>query len=330
MPRDLLKSSPLTRYKWLALFLLVISSVVLLGPRNSFGPNEPIRTTDVPKDLLKLDAWLAHQEASVPNLRPGTAKEVVWAMGKPLKTKWSVVYIHGFSASKLETAPLTEEVGKSLGANVFYTRLSGHGQGAAELGDANVQAWLSDINEAVDIGKLIGEQVLVISCSTGSTLATWFAVSNRASDVFAHVFISPNFGPKDKRAELINGPWGHQLAFAIQGPSRGEVSQDPRQNIGWTTVYPTQALFPMMALTKQVRESDLSKFKEPVLVFYSQADQVVEPDKIKTAFEAFGSSRKKLVKVDYSLSSNQHVLAGTVFDPNAVAPMVQEISNWLQ
>jgi len=322
----LLRSTP---YKWLAFLVLVVALGLVLGPKNSFGPNVPSRMTDVPADLPKLDSWIAQQEARVPHLRPETAKEVVWATGKPIKTQWSVVYIHGFSASKLETDPLSVELGKALGANVFYTRLSGHGQSGLELGEASVQDWLADMNEAVEVGKRIGNRVLVISCSTGSTLATWFAVSSRASDVFAHVFISPNFGPKDKRAELINLPWGHQLAFAIQGPTRGEVSKDPRQNMGWTTVYPTQALFPMMALTKQVRESELSKFKQPVLVFYSQDDQVVEPEEIKAAFNAFGSSRKKLVKVDFSLSSNQHVLAGNVFDPTAVAPMVQEILNWL-
>jgi esterase/lipase len=329
MKIDALKLLRTNPYKWLAFLFLVVALGLILGPKNSFGPNVPSRIPGVPTDLQKLDEWLAQQEASVPHLRSETAKEVVWASGRPIKTKWSVVYIHGFSASKLETAPLSAEVGKALGANVFYTRLSGHGQSGLELGEASVQDWLADIYEAVDIGKLIGEQVLVISCSTGSTLATWFAVSDRASDVYAHVFISPNFGPKDKRAEMINWPWGHQLAFAIQGPTRGELSKDPRQNMGWTTVYPTEALFPMMALTKEVRESELSKFKQPVLVFFSQDDQVVEPEEIKTAFNAFGSSSKKLVKVDYSLSTNQHVLAGNVYDPNAVAPMVKEISNWL-
>ena len=329
MTINALKSLPLVRSKWIAFLLLVILIALMMGPKNSFGPNLPINREEVPTELLKLEKWLAQQEASVPHLRPQTAKEVVWGTGKPIKTKWSVVYIHGFSASKLETAPLTAVVAKSLGANVFYTRLTGHGQGAAELGEASVQAWLADVNEAVDIGQLIGERVLVISCSTVSTLATWFATSSRGSDVYAHVFVSPNFGPKDKRAELINWPWGHQLAFAIQGPTRGEASKDPKQNMGWTTVYPTQALFPMMALTKHVRDSDLSKFKQPVLVFYSQDDQVVEPEQIKRAFAALGSSEKRLVKVDYSVSTNQHVLVGDVFDPNAVGAMSQEILSWL-
>lgn len=319
----------LNRFNWPIVSLMTIAAICCLGPVNSLGPNVASPRAQVPKDLFQLDRWLAQREAKVAHLRELTAKEVVWANKKPQQTPWSVVYIHGFSASKLETAPLTLQVAQALGANVFYTRLDGHGQGSSELGQATPQNWFADINEAIEIGKLLGQKVVVISCSTGSTLATWFALSERAKDVFAHVFISPNFGPKDKRAEMINWPWGHQLAFAIEGPNRGELSRDNRQNIGWTMVYPTQALFPMMALTKQVRESDLSTFKQPVLIFYSQSDQVVDPELIKSSFEAMGSSRKKLVKVDYSQSENQHVLAGDIFDPNAVPPMVHEIVSWL-
>ncbi|MDD4273595.1 MAG: hypothetical protein PHG14_07705 [Desulfobacter postgatei] len=38
------------------------------------------------------------------------------------------VYIHGFSATRKETAPLSDLVAKTLNANLFYTRLSGHGR----------------------------------------------------------------------------------------------------------------------------------------------------------------------------------------------------------
>ena len=56
---------------------------------------------------------------------------------------------------------------------------------------------------------------------------------------------------------------------------------------------------------------------------------MVEPEQIKIAFAALGSSEKRLVKVDYSVSTNQHVLVGDVFDPNAVGAMSQEILSWL-
>jgi esterase/lipase len=325
---------PFSKLKTIVSFLILLALGmalgVALGPQNSMGPALPTPRAALAKDPLALEAWLKDSETRVAHLRAGTEKEIVWASAQHTRTAWSVVYIHGFSATKLETAPLTSELATALHANVFYTRLSGHGQASADLGQARVQDWMADVNEAVAIGHQLGDRVLVISCSTGSTLATWFGMSEHANDVAAHVFISPNFGPKDKRAEMINWPWGQQIAFAIQGPTRGQLSADPRQNQAWTTVYPTQALFPMMALTRKVRDSDLSQFQQPVLVFYSQKDHVVDPVLIQQAFKALGSKTKELFEVVDSESENQHVLVGDIYAPLSVEPMVEHIERWIQ
>ena len=60
------------------------------------------------------------------------------------QTQWAVVYIHGFSASRMETAPLADTIATALGANLFYARLAGHGRGGAAMGEPSVQDWLAD------------------------------------------------------------------------------------------------------------------------------------------------------------------------------------------
>jgi esterase/lipase len=239
------------------------------------------------------------------------------------------VYLHGFSASRLETAPLAEEVARSLSANVYYTRLSGHGRGNPQaMAETNAQDWMADTLEAVQIGQTIGERVLLISCSTGSTLATWFATGPGAGQVAAHVFISPNFGPRDKRAEMINGPWGQQIALALEGETRSWPVSNPAEEQAWSTRYPTRALFPMMALVKSVRDSDLSVFQTPLLVMYSERDEAVDPQETQAAFTRIGSPMKSIEAVSYSKSQGQHVLAGAIKDPDAVAPMATTITQW--
>ena len=276
-----------------------------------------------------MDAWLKKSEKGLAHLRAGTEKEIVWSSKNHDKTPWSVVYIHGFSASKLETAPLTGEVAKALHANAFYTRLSGHGQGSAELGQASIQDWLADVNEAVAIGRKIGEHVLVISCSTGSTLATWFGLSEHANALAAHVFISPNFGPKDKRAEIILAPWGEQLAFLIEGKTHLSASPEPDEQLGWYDAYPTESLFPMMYLVKLARNSRLQDFNSPLLVLYSERDRVVDVEKIKTAFAQLGSQSKTLISIEDSDSKGQHVLAGRIKAPKALEPIKEQIVQWV-
>lgn len=310
--------------------ILLVVVAFFVGPTNEFGADTPTSRVSPPTNVAELDSWLAQSESQFTNIKPGTAKGIVWANASHQKTPWAIVYLHGFSASRLETAPVADHVAQQLGANVFYTRLSGHGLPGEALGKVSVQDWMADTQEAVRIGHTLGDKVLVISCSTGSTLATWFGSTADASMVQAHVFISPNFGLKDKRSELINGHWGKQLAVAITGPQLTFPEVNQQESTAWTKSYPTSALFPMMALVKKVRESDVSQFKTPLLVLYSADDQTVDPVDTKKIFDRMGSVSKTLELVAYSKSEGQHVLAGDIRDPQAVKPMVDSIVQWVQ
>ena len=315
----------------LALLIVVGALAWTLGPRNPMGDAVASARALPPENVAIVSDWVRDSEAAIPDIKPGNAKGIVWAGTPGQRTAWSVVYVHGFSASRLETAPLAETVANQLGANVFYTRLTGHGRLDGDaMGEAKAQDWMADTLEAARIGQALGERVLMISCSTGSTLATWLGTSGDASRVAAHVFISPNFGPKDKRSEIINAPWGQKIALWIEGPTRSWIPENPQEGQAWTPSYPTKAVFPMMALVKNVRDSDLSLFRTPVQVLYSESDQTVDVAESKAAFTRLGSAHKSMEPVTYSRSKGQHVLAGNIKDPAAVAPMADSIVQWLK
>jgi alpha-beta hydrolase superfamily lysophospholipase len=303
--------------------------MVWVGPRNGLGPDAPADRPTPPQDLAQIDAWLAQREAAVPALRADVNKRITWHEQVAALTPWAVVYVHGFSASRLETAPLAAELAKALGANLFETRLTGHGQDARALGQATVQDWLADMDEALVIGHRLGQRVLLLSVSTGSTLATKAGLRPLGREGVVHVMVSPNFGPRHPLAEVVNWPWGRQLAGLIEGEMRGGPPANPEEARVWTSPYPTRAVFPMMALVKHVRESDLSAFTAPVLVFYASGDQTVDPRQTQGAFERMGSARKTLSEVRDSEAAGQHVLAGDVRAPLSTRPMVQGILNWV-
>jgi esterase/lipase len=119
------------------------------------------------------------------------------------------------------------------------------------------------------------------------------------------------------------------LALAITGPELNFPSSNEKENAAWTKSYPTTALFPMMALVKKVRESDVGNFKTPLMVLYSADDLTVDSLETKKLFQRIGSENKKLELVAYSKSDGQHVLAGEIRDPQAVAPMVDSIVKWM-
>jgi len=313
---------------WLLAVLAALALVVALGPRNTFGPETPTPRAAVPADPARLDAWLLQQESAWPDIRPGLAKQISWhgRVGEP--TPWAVVYVHGFTASRLETAPLAARVAQRLGANLFETRLAGHGRTPEAMGEPQVQDWLADVVEAVQVGQRLGQRVLLIGVSTGGTLATWVGQQALGRSVAGYVLVSPNFGPRDKTSELINAPWGKSLALWLEGPQRGEVSGDPREALAWTERYDTRALFPMMALVRQVRQAELARFVAPVLVLYAEGDQTVDPAQTRAVFEHLGSPHKVLQLVDDSEAVGQHVLAGDIRAPRSTEPMAARIGAW--
>ncbi len=319
------------RLRWPAAILIMAAGLFFSGARNAFGPDVPTERAMPPAAITQLDDWIAEREARFADIRPGNAKGIVWHAGARARTPWSVVYLHGFSASRLETAPLAEQVAQRLGANLFHSRLTGHGRTApVALGEASVQDWLADTLEALRIGQVLGDKVLVIGCSTGATLATWLALRPEGQAIAAHVFLSPNFGPRDKRANIINAPWGRQIALALQGDTRSWEASGPREANAWTTRYPTRALFPMMALVDHIRRADMAAFQAPVLMLYSEQDQTVDPKQTRNVFARIASNNKKAIVIDYSESLGQHVLAGDILAPKATAPMADSIVSWVR
>ena len=89
------------------------------------------------------------------------AKRIVWAGAAGQKTPLAVIYVHGFSASAEEIRPVPDEVAKALGANLFYTRLAGHGRSGDAMAEPLAGDWIEDMAEAMAIlQKLSGERPL--------------------------------------------------------------------------------------------------------------------------------------------------------------------------
>ena len=166
--------------------LLIV--ITALGLGFLLGPREPVDTR-VTFDPAKVgsdpDAYLAKSESEVAGIRDGLQKEIIWAFpNSKAKTKLAIVYIHGFSASKGEIRPVPDKVAAALGANLFYTRLTGHAQNGPAMAVATVNHWVNDYAEALAVGRSIGERVIIIAPSTGAGLATWAATVFACPSVF--------------------------------------------------------------------------------------------------------------------------------------------------
>ncbi|NDW03987.1 alpha/beta hydrolase [Jiella pacifica] len=318
----------------IVLALVLLIAIVLAGLW-LFGPREPADLT-VRFDPAAIgsdpDAYLAKQEADIPNLRPQSRKEIVWAYpASRAKTALSIVYIHGFSADKAETRPLADEVAKALHANLFYTRLTGHGRDGAAMDQASVADWVNDLAEAMAIGRDIGSKIVVVASSTGGTLAALgTTIPGLMDDAAGIVLLSPNFAVNDRWAFLLDLPFARDILPVLGGETYSFEPVNEEQARHWTTRYPIGALAPMAALVRAVRRTDFTTADAlPLLVFYSQADNVVAPEATER-FAANWPGPHQVVDVPVTSDASNHTLAGDILSPKTTDELAERIVAWIK
>lgn len=280
------------------------------------------------RDLTTLDSDLAASEAQVPNLRAGCHKRIVWA-GEPAKrTKLSVLFIHGFSASPEEIRPVPDHVARALGANLHFTRLTGHGQDGPAMATASLPAWQADVAEAFEIAQALGERVVVMGCSTGCTLATLAMAGGVQAAGMVHV--SPNFGLAHKLAQmLLDLPkaeaWGHIVA----GRERRFEPINKAHAAYWTIRYPTEAVYVMSDAVRAVRGADLGRITTPALFCYNAADQVVSAKETRKVIARWGGPVEDyLFQQTSDDDAMGHIMCGDIFSPGQTEAVVARILAW--
>ena len=264
-----------------------------------------------------------------PGLVPGTEKRLVWARAPGERTEYAVIFVHGFSASRQEIAPVPEGVAAALGANLFETRLAGHGFAENPLADVAAEEWLDDGAEALAVGERLGEKLVVIGSSTGATLALALAGHPDFDRVHALVLMSPNHGPKDPASAWLTRPFGPLIARAMIGEYRGFSAANEAQERYWSTRYPTAALVEMMRLVDRANERVHEAAVPRALLIYSPEDRVVAVDKLLAAFETLPAAVKKADARTETGDPGRHVLAGDILSPETTPAIVERIADFV-
>lgn len=306
----------------------LLAIVFVLGPRVAVDTTLRFDPAAIGSDL---EAYLAGAEASVQGIRDGLQKEIIWAdPATRTKTPLAIVYIHGFSASKGEIRPLPDKVAAALGANLFYTRLTGHGQPGAAMADGSINAWVNDYAEAITIGRAIGERVVVIATSTGAALTTWGATQPELSDGIATMaFISPNYGVQASGAFILTMPWGKQIAELIIGKERSFPVANELHAKWWTSRYPSSATVPMAALTELARNAAVGTIAIPTLFIFSDGDKVVRSDLTRDIAARWGA-KHEILAVERNDDPSNHVIAGDALSPSTTDALAQRIVDWVK
>lgn len=154
-----------------ALILGILTIIYLAGPRPA-KPIYQLTLPEVPTQADSLENYIQQQESKQP-IKPGNQAHIIWN-NDSLKnqTEFAIVYLHGFSASQMEGDPVHRNFAKKFGCNLYLSRLDDHGvDTSAPLGKFTAEGLWNSALEALAIGKKLGKKVVLISTSTGGTLA---------------------------------------------------------------------------------------------------------------------------------------------------------------
>ncbi|MBK5939625.1 alpha/beta hydrolase [Halochromatium roseum] len=312
------------------LVTLVAAALVLalvLGPRDQI-----VRGSAVAIDGRAVAEILAAREAAFDDITPGAEARVIWAGQPEVQTPLSILYLHGFSASSEEIRPVPDRVAEALGANLIFARLTGHGRDGDALAAAQAGDWVDDAALFIALARKAGERVLIIGTSAGGTLATYAATEpEMAKDVAGLVLISPSFQVANPAGVLMElGFARHYLPYLV-GPESGfEPSSDQHARY-WTTRYGSDALISLGTLMRETRARNVAALDLPVLVLFSDADQVVSAAATRKILLRWGGPVTLALQElpQEGVHPNNHVIAGDILSPAMTEPVVQTILNWV-
>lgn len=280
--------------KWFGVLLVLLIIVYFLGPKPSslkLRINLPV----IPQSSIQLEKFISAGEAKH-SVKPDNEARIVW-LNDTLKEKtdYAVVYLHGFSASQEEGDPVHENFAKKFGCNLFLTRLAEHGIDTVDamISITGEKLWNS-AKEAFAIGKQIGKKVILMSTSTGGTLALKLAATY--PEIAGLILLSPNIEINDRNAWLLNNPWGLQIAKLVKGSSF-VYSTDTTTVYKkyWYHAYRMESVVQLEELLEStMKASVFQKIKQPVLLLYyfkdeDNQDPVVKVSAMKRMFVQLGT-----------------------------------------
>lgn len=299
-----------------------------------------LRTPDLPAELpdywhaddpRKLAAALVQRERTEPRIIPGAEAIIRFHEPKhPARTRVCYLYLHGLSACRQETAPVTETLAQRDEANAVYARIAGHGMGDQAMSEVDGAAWLESVWEFWLMARALGDQVVVVATSTGAASAVWLLQQPGVSEkVRALLCMAPNFKVRNPLAFLLTWPGADYWLPQVVSPEKRWHSLDPRQQKYWSTNYGNRALIQMELLLEQVQHAPVETFNVPLMIQCSPEDPVVDAQFARHLFDRWGGEPKLFRWFTVAQGESPHVFVGDIMAPQNNSDVIQSFRDFL-
>jgi pimeloyl-ACP methyl ester carboxylesterase len=303
--------------KWLLVIPVLLIAIYLTGP----SPARPVYSLNmpaVPGTTAELLEYILQNE-SAHHLKPDNEARIVWANDSSKQmTDYSIVYLHGFSASEKEGDPVHRNIAGEFGCNLYLSRLAEHGIDTSEqLLNLSAENYWESAKQALAIGNSIGKKVILMGTSTGGSLALQLAATY-PEKVAALILLSPNIAINDPFAFILNDPWGLQIARLVKH-GKYNFAEDDRAIYRryWNKPYRLEAVVALEEyLETAMTKKNFNKVRQPVLLLYYYKDAVHQDSVVKVSamlkmFNELGTP--ELLKRKLAMpNTGDHVLASPI------------------
>lgn len=271
------------RRKWLLAIPVILIAGYFLGPHPT-TPKYQKGLPNIPATALSLENFVTTKEIQH-KYKPDNQARIIWYNDSSKhKTAYSIVYLHGFSASQGEGEPVHRNIAMRFGCNLYLSRLAEHGIDTVDaLSNLTTDSYWESAKEALAIGKQLGNKVILMGTSTGASLALMLAAE--FPEVYSLILLSPNIAINDPNAWLLNNPWGLQIARMVLG-SDYNYSKDQRDIYKkyWYPKYRIEGAVQLQEfLETSMTENTFKKIHQPVISLYYYKDSVHQDSVVKVS-----------------------------------------------
>ena len=296
-------------------------------------PNNFPRVSNIPEDI---DAYLEKQESEVSDIYPYAEKTVLWNNSNKNRTKYSIVFIHGFTTTGYQSKEFLNKLSSELDANLFMTRLSGHGVPYEGTKQMQIDKIMYDVSEAINIGEKIGENVILVGHSLGGALSMLAAddeVLSKKIDTLV-LFAPGNSGfssfafTNTLISSLVDRTGS--LCWLIDCDPRSfmELPDDEKWENYFATDFDTNIFYQIARIPFATDSISYETISTSALVFYDENDRLVNASKLKSNFKKW-AAKNKIISVETLETDRGRHMFPSISNPHLDQMFLDEIKNWV-
>jgi carboxylesterase len=182
----------------------------------------------------------------------------------------------------------------AAGLTVRVPRLPGHGTRWQDANKVTYEDWYAELERAFDEVRAVCDRVFVMGLSMGGTLTLRLA-ELRGDDIAGVVVVNPSLFTLRKESKLLP-------VLRLFVPSMPPVGNDVKKPGVVEPAYdrlPLKAAYQLSKLWK-LTNADLDRLTQPLLVFTSRDDHLVEPVNSDRLMARAASTDKKQIVLEDS------------------------------